>query len=183
MDYNPESAPWIWVDLEMTGLDVETCTILQIATVITDPQINELASLDLVVWQSEATLEQMAPYVRDMHTHNGLLERVRRSSDSLRDAEAKTLALVSQHVPYRTAHLAGSSVWMDRRFLHRHMPHLEDYLHHRQVDVSTLKVVCRAWYGSRGLAPERESSHTALDDIRRSIEELRYYRDTCFAAP
>lgn len=171
---------WVWVDLEMTGLDPETCVILQIATVITDPDLNELAHLDLVVWQPSSALESMSPFVRKMHTENGLLERVQKSQTSLAEAEQKTLELVSSHVPFRKGILAGNSVWQDRRFLLRYMPHLEHYLHYRQIDVSTIKVLAGQWFGPAGLPPAKASTHTALEDIRASIEELRHYRAHLF---
>lgn len=168
---------WVWMDLEMTGLDDRTCTILQIATIVTDGQLQELGTLDLVIWQPESALETMSPFVRRMHTDNGLLERVRASTISLAEAEQKTLELVTGLVPFRKGILAGNSIWQDRRFLLRYMPHLENYLHYRQIDVSTLKVLVNEWYGSRGMPPAKVSSHTALEDIRASIEELRHYKE------
>lgn len=167
---------WVWVDLEMTGLDDKTCCILQIAVILTDEHFNEIAQTDIVVWQPESQLESMSPFVRKMHTDNGLLERVRASTTSNAEAEQKVLELLTAHVPYRKGILAGNSVWQDRRFLIRHMPLLEQYLHYRQIDVSTLKVVANAWYGSKGLPAAKASTHTALEDIRASIEELKHYR-------
>lgn len=171
---------WVWMDLEMTGLDDKTCTILQIATIITDGHFKELGSLDLPIWQPESALETMSPFVRRMHTENGLLDRVRASPDSMADAEQKTFELISAHVPFRKGILAGNSIWQDRRFLLRHMPHLENYLHYRQIDVSTIKVLVNEWYGAKGLPASKPSRHTALEDIRASIEELQHYRATCF---
>jgi oligoribonuclease len=170
---------WVWMDLEMTGLDDKTCTIIQIATIITDAQLNELGSLDVVVWQPESALETMGPFVRNMHTENGLLDRVRASDTTLEEAEQKTLALIAEHVPFKKGQLAGNSIWQDRRFLLRYMPLLESYLHYRQIDVSTLKVLCSAWFGNKGLPPPKQSAHTALEDIRASIEELKFYREHC----
>ena len=167
---------WVWADLEMTGLDDRTCCILQIAVIITDERFQELASTDIVVWQPESQLESMSPFVRKMHTDNGLLERVRASTTSNAEAEQKVLELLTAHVPYRKGILAGNSVWQDRRFLIRHMPLLEQYLHYRQIDVSTLKVLANAWYGTKGLPPAKASTHTALEDIRASIEELKHYQ-------
>lgn len=168
---------WVWVDLEMTGLDDKTCCILQIATIITDERFNELASSDIVVWQPESHLETMSPFVRKMHTDNGLLDRVRASTTSKAEAEQQVMELLTTHVPYRKGILAGNSIWQDRRFLIRYMPLLEQFLHYRQIDVSTLKVLASAWYGSKGLPPTKASSHTALEDIRASIEELKHYRE------
>jgi len=178
-----ETTRWIWMDLEMTGLDVERCVILQIATVITDASLREVESLDIVVQQPEEAFEQMIPFVRQMHTKNGLLERVRASRRSLAEAEARTLQLISRYVRQDEGILVGNSIWMDRLFLRRHMPRLETYLHHRQIDVSSLKVLCQTWYGERGTAPDKESQHTALEDVRDSIAELRFYRERCFRQP
>ena len=123
----------------------------------------------------------MSPFVRKMHTDNGLLARVRASELSLADVEQKTMELVTTHVGYRKGVLAGNSIWQDRRFLLRHMPHFEQILHYRQIDVSTVKVLARQWYGAKGEAPGKASTHTALEDIRASIAELKWYRDHCFS--
>lgn len=172
----PEQERWVWVDLEMTGLDPEHDVIVQIATVVTDGDLNELANLDIVVWQPDSVLERMGPFVRKMHTDNGLLERIRKSDTDLMRAEQKTLEMVSAHVGYRKGILAGNSVWQDRRFITRYMPSFEGYLFYRQIDVSSLKVLFSAWYADKGVAPKTPSSHTALEDIRQSIAELRWYR-------
>lgn len=168
---------WVWMDLEMTGLDDKTCTIIQIATIITDKHLTELAQRDIVVWQPDSVLETMAPVVRKMHTGNGLLERIRKSDTSLEEAESAVLAMLAEHVPYRRGVLAGNSIWQDRRFLLRYMPLLEKYLHYRMIDVSALKVLCTAWYGAAGTPPKKKATHDALDDIRDSISELKFYRD------
>jgi len=175
-----DEARWVWLDLEMTGLDDKTCVILQMAIIITDGALNELAMLDQTIWQPDSVLETMTPFVRKMHTDNGLLARVRASDTSLADAEQKVLELLTTHVGYRKGVLAGNSIWQDRRFLLRHMTHLEAFLHYRQIDVSTIKVLSRQWYGGKGEAPSKASSHTALEDIRASIAELKWYRDHCF---
>lgn len=171
---------WVWMDLEMTGLDDKTCTILQIATVVTDSDLNELASLDIPIWQPDSALESMSPFVRKMHTENGLLERVRRSEVSMAEAESRTLDMLVREVPFQKGILAGNSIWQDRRFLLRYMPHIEHYLHYRQIDVSTLKVLVGSWSAQKGLPPKKASTHTALEDIRASIEELRFYREHSF---
>jgi oligoribonuclease len=170
---------WVWMDLEMTGLDPQDDVIIQIATVITDSTFEEKASLDLVVWQPDSVLERMGPFVRKMHTDNGLLERVRRSDLDLRGAEQKTLEMITAHCGYRRGILAGNSIYQDRRFLTRYMPSLESYLHYRQIDVSSFKVCFQAWHGDKGAAPKTQSSHTALEDIRQSIAELRWYQQHC----
>ena len=171
---------WVWMDLEMTGLDDKTCTIIQIATIVTDADLNEIEALDLVIWQPESVLETMVPFVRNMHTENGLLDRVRASPHAMEDAEAKTLEMVQRHVPFRKGFLAGNTIWQDRRFLIRYMPLLERYLHYRMIDVSTVKILSSTWLGAEGMPPQKKSSHTALEDIRDSIEELRFYRKVCF---
>jgi oligoribonuclease len=173
-------ARWVWMDLEMTGLDDKTCTIIEMATIVTDGALNELACLELCVWQPDSALETMSPYVRRMHTDNGLLDRVRKSEISLAEAEQKTLEMLTTHVGYRKGILAGNSIWQDRRFLLRYMPHLEAYLHYRQIDVSTVKVLGKQWYGQKAEPPQKPSTHTALGDIRASIAELKFYKDKLF---
>lgn len=175
-----DDARWVWLDLEMTGLDDKTCVILQMAVIITDGSFNEVAMLEQTIWQPESALETMTPFVRQMHTDNGLLAKVRASQTSQADAESKALALLAEHVPYKKGILAGNSIWQDRRFLLRHMPSFEQFLHYRQIDVSTVKILARQWYGGKGDAPGKPSSHTALEDIRASIAELKWYRDKCF---
>ncbi len=170
----------VWMDLEMTGLDDKTCHIIEMAMIVTDGELNEIAMLEQCIWQPESILESMSPFVRKMHTDNGLLSRVRSSQVALADAEQKAMEFLLRHVPYRKGILAGNSVWQDRRFLLRYMPSLEGALHYRQVDVSTVKVLSKEWYGARGEAPAKESKHTAADDIRASIQELRWYREHVF---
>ena len=180
MSKNDLDLPMVWMDLEMTGLDDQTCTIVQIATIITDSSLNELAHKDIVVWQPESSLESMVPIVRKMHTDNGLLDRIRASDTSLDQAESATLSMVQEHVPYRRGILAGNTIWQDRRFLIRYMPLLEKFLHYRMVDVSSIKLLAGAWYKHKKDAPAKRSSHTALEDIRQSIEELKHYREHVF---
>lgn len=168
---------WVWMDLEMTGLDDKTCTILQVATIITDENLVEVAQDDIVIWHPESVLDTMSPFVRNMHTENGLLDRVRKSQVSLDEAQQKTVALIAEHVPYRKGILCGNSIWQDRRFLLRYMPVLEQFLHYRMLDVSSLKVIGTAWFGDEGRAPNKKATHDALDDIRESIAELKFYRD------
>ncbi len=176
-----DDARFVWCDLEMTGLDDKTCSIIEMAIIITDSSLKELAMMQQTIWQPDSVLESMTPFVRQMHTDNGLLAQVRASKTSQAEAEQAAVALVLQHAPYKKGVLAGNSIWQDRRFLLRHMPHLEDVLHYRQIDVSTIKVLSRAWYGGKGDAPGKPSSHTALDDIRASIAELGWYRDHLFS--
>lgn len=171
---------WVWLDLEMTGLDENACVILQVAMVITDPNLRVLAEIDLPVWQPESSLSSMIPIVRSMHTKNGLLDRVRTSEFSVEQAQYELMTILTQHVGYKRGILAGNSIYVDRRFLQRFMPGFESYLHYRQIDVSSLKLLAQAWYGARGKAPKKPSSHTALLDIKESIEELNFYRQNIF---
>lgn len=173
-------ARYVWLDLEMTGLDDKTCTIIEMAMIITDGELKELVTVEQCIWQPESALETMSPFVRKMHTDNGLLDKVRASTTSLAEAEQRTIEALLQHVPYRKGVLAGNSIWQDRRFLMRHMANFESLLHYRQIDVSTIKVLSKEWYGAKGEAPGKPSMHTALDDIRASINELRWYRDHLF---
>lgn len=175
-----DDARWVWCDLEMTGLDDKTCVIVQMAIIITDGALNEIAMLEQTIWQPESALETMIPFVRKMHTDNGLLARIRASELGHAEAEQNACEFVLQHVPYKKGILAGNSIWQDRRFLLRHMPNFESLLHYRQIDVSTVKILARQWYGGKGEAPGKASTHTALEDIRASIGELKWYRDHCF---
>jgi oligoribonuclease len=172
---------WVWLDLEMTGLDDAQCVILQAAMIITDINCKILAEIDIPIWQPESALSSMIPIVRSMHTKNGLLERVRSSDFSLAQAEVELLKILSTHVSYKKGILAGNSMYVDRRFLQRFMPTFEGYLHYQQIDVSSIKLLSQAWFGTKGRAPKRVSSHTALEDIKDSIEELKFYREYIFA--
>ncbi|MDA0713610.1 MAG: oligoribonuclease [bacterium] len=169
---------WVWIDLEMTGLDENNCVILQAAMVITDGALNEIASTDIVIWQPEAALLDMVPIVKSMHTKNGLLRQVRASSTSLLEAENQLMSMLSEHVAFGKGILAGNSIYMDRRFLHKYMPGIDSYLNYRQIDVSSIKLVCFEWFKQK--APKKPSTHTALEDIRESIAELKYFKDNCF---
>lgn len=175
-----EAPTLVWVDLEMTGLDVDSCGIIEMAVVVTGKDLEPRAELERVVWQPDEVLDRMSPFVREMHTKNGLLDKVRASKTSLADVENEALALVSAHCKFREGILAGNSIHVDRRFLARHMPAFERFLHYRQVDVSTLKVLARAWYPGRAAFEKDGKEHTALADIRESIAELRHYRKAVF---
>ncbi|MCB9508061.1 MAG: oligoribonuclease [Myxococcales bacterium] len=167
----------VWLDLEMTGLDPDRERIIEIATVITDAQLNIVKEgPDLVVHQPDAILDGMDEWNRTHHGGSGLTERVRRSRVSESEAEDQTLSFVSRYIGgARKAPLAGNSIHQDRRFLERYMPRLNDYLHYRNIDVSTVKELAKRWYPDvRPYA--KENSHRALEDIRESIAELRYYR-------
>lgn len=168
----------IWIDLEMTGLDTGNDRIIEIATVITDGQLNVLAEGPvLAIHQRDEILNAMDNWNTTQHGASGLLERVRRSTVDEAEAERQTLDFLRQWVPPNTSPMCGNSICQDRRFLHRCMPELERYFHYRHIDVSTLKELASRW------APEilsgftKQSSHLALDDIKDSIAELRYYRE------
>jgi oligoribonuclease len=174
------------MDLEMTGLDPARHVILEIATLVTD---DELAVVeegpDLVVSAPEEALAAMEEPVRSMHAKSGLRAAVDGSSLTLEEAGARTLDFISSHVPQPgTAPLCGNSIGTDRRFLAAYLPAIENYLHYRSIDVSTVKELCRRWYPAAfAAAPEKASGHRALDDIRESVAELAYYRSAIFRAP
>lgn len=165
--------------MEMSGLDPERDRILEIATLVTDAELQVVAEgPELVVHQPEEVLAGMDAWNREHHGASGLIDRVRASSVTLAEAESRTLAFLQAHVPERGCPLAGNSVHQDRRFLSRWMPAVEGWLHYRIVDVSTLKELARRW-APRVVeaAPAKAGRHRALEDIRESIEELRWYRD------
>lgn len=172
----------VWVDLEMTGLDEDRCAIVEIATIVTEPDLAVVAEGPcLVIHQPEDVLAKMSDFVRDLHTRSGLLDRIRASTLSLAEAESQTRAFLEAHCDQGTAVLCGNSIWKDRAFLQRHMPALLAFLHYRLVDVSSIKELVRRWYPS-DLVPKKREVHRALDDIRESIEELRWYRARVFRA-
>jgi oligoribonuclease len=169
--------PLIWLDMEMTGLDPSRCVPLQVAIVLTDPELRELDAMELAIWQPEDALMQMEPFVRRMHTDNGLLERVRASETSVAQAERAMMQLVTRRCPFGTGVLAGNSIHTDRRFLQVYFPAFDRYLHYRMVDVSSLKELALRWYGRDALFTKHLQLHTALEDVRESIDELRHYRE------
>lgn len=167
----------IWIDLEMTGLDPDTDRIIEIATVVTDKELNELAEGPVIaIHQPESVLSRMDDWNQRTHGESGLLDRVRESRATTAEAERRTLDFLREHVPEGTSPMCGNSICQDRRFLHRLMPDLERYFHYRHLDVSTLKELARRWAPGVAAGVTKESRHLALDDIRDSIEELRYYR-------
>jgi oligoribonuclease len=173
----------IWLDLEMTGLDPARDAIIEIGVVVTElDRLDDLEVFEAHIWQPESQLEAMTPFVREMHTSSGLLERVRRSRTSLLDAERAALQVIARWCGPGQGILAGNSIWQDRRFLAAYMPTLEGYLHFRQVDVTSLKILCRAWLGERGVFPKTKA-HTALEDVRASMAELAFYRERLVSAP
>jgi oligoribonuclease len=172
------------MDLEMTGLDPARHTIVEIATLVTDDELTVVAEgPDLVVTATDAQLAAMEPVVREMHTRSGLLEAIAASTLSLEEAGRQTLAFIRSHVPEpRSVPLCGNSIGTDRRFLAAQLPDIEEWLHYRSVDVSTVKELCRRWYpDALAGAPGKSTTHRALDDIRESVAELAYYRARIFA--
>lgn len=165
----------IWIDLEMTGLDLEQDVIIEIATIITDQQLNIIQEgPNLTLHQPEAVLSQMDEWNTRQHHQSGLADQVRASCLSEEGAEHITLEFIKKYVPAAVSPMCGNSICQDRRFLWRYMPELEKYFHYRNLDVSTVKELARRW--APHLAYQKESSHRALDDIRQSIAELQYYR-------
>jgi len=174
-------ANMVWMDLEMTGLDPDRDLILEIATIITDDALREVAvGPELAIAAPGAQLDAMDEWNQAQHAASGLLERVRRSPHSMADAERLTLAFVKQRVEARVAPLCGNSIWQDRRFLARHMPALERHLHYRNIDVSSIKELARRWRPDLTEGRAKRNEHRALADIRESIAELAYYRERFF---
>ncbi|MFM7829125.1 MAG: oligoribonuclease [Actinomycetota bacterium] len=171
------------MDLEMTGLDPATEVIVEIATLITDDDLNVVAEgPDLVINQPESVLAAMQPVVVEMHTTSGLLAAIRASQVTLEQAGKETFDFIKQHVTEaRTIPLCGNSIGTDRRFLAKYLPEIENYLHYRSVDVSTIKELVKRWYpGVEITRPTKSGAHRALDDVRESIRELKFYRENVF---
>ncbi|MCC8368155.1 oligoribonuclease [Xenorhabdus sp. PB61.4] len=168
----------IWIDLEMTGLDPERDRIIEIATIVTDSELNILAEGPVIaVHQSDEQLALMDEWNVKTHTGSGLVERVKQSSFSESDAEKATIAFLEQWIPAGKSPICGNSIGQDRRFLFRYMPELEKYFHYRYLDVSTLKELARRWKPEMLAGLSKKNTHQALDDIRESIAELVYYRE------
>jgi oligoribonuclease len=176
----------VWIDCEMTGLDLRNDALIEIAVLVTDGELAVLGEgVDIVIHADDAALANMPDVVRDMHAHSGLTDEVRRSVMTIAEAQERVLAYVRSHVPDpRTAPLAGNSIATDRGFIARDMPELDAHLHYRMVDVSSIKELCRRWFPRVFYAkPEKGLAHRALADIHESIRELAYYRRTLFVAP
>jgi oligoribonuclease len=179
MEQNPDHL--VWMDLEMSGLDPDHNTILEIATIVTDAELRIVAEgPTLAIHQSAAVLDGMDDWNREHHAASGLTERVRGSTLSMADAEQQSLDFIRRFCPERSSPLCGNSIHQDRRFLVRYMPRLDAYLHYRNIDVSTVKELVRRWYPNGPPPPEKKHAHLALDDIRESIAELRFYRQHVF---
>lgn len=172
-----DSQHLIWIDLEMTGLNPNTDLIIEIATIVTDKNLNILAQGPvLAIHQSEAALAAMDDWNQQHHGQSGLIERVRHSEINDAEAERQTIEFLKKWVPENTSPMCGNSIGQDRRFLYRYMPKLEAYFHYRNIDVSTLKELVARWAPEIKNGFNKVSAHQALDDIKESIEELNYYR-------
>lgn len=167
----------VWIDLEMTGLDPRTDTILEIATLVTDGELNLIAEgPEIAIRQPLERLQAMDDWNRNTHSASGLWQRALDSTYDLAAAEAETLAFLQRYVKPGTSPLCGNTVYQDRRFIGPYMPQLDAFLHYRLLDVSTLKILAKRWAPSIAAGMSKSAAHTALADIRESVEELRYYR-------
>jgi oligoribonuclease len=176
----------VWLDMEMTGLDPERERIIEVATILTDGQLTEIAvGPELVIHQSDEILAAMDDWNKKHHGGSGLVDRVKTSTVTEADAEAQTIAFINAHVSHKERPvLAGNSIHQDRRFITRYMPALDKRLHYRMVDVSTIKELGRRWFPEiTAKLPAKKEGHRALDDIRESIDELRWYKQHLFVQP
>ena len=181
MTQSQNKAHLVWLDLEMTGLNPNEHTIVEIATIITDSHLNILEEGPvLAIHQDKTTLDNMEKWSRNTHTKSGLFKRIEESNISMEEAEVQTLQFVRRYCSEKKAPLCGNSIGHDRRFLERYMPTFFDYLHYRNIDVSTIKELVKRWYLKGPPAPTKAGSHLALNDIRESITELQFYRDQYF---
>ncbi|MDO4717934.1 MAG: oligoribonuclease [Propionibacteriaceae bacterium] len=172
----------VWIDCEMTGLDLASDALIEVACLVTDAELNVLGEgVDILITPTDAQLEAMSDYVREMHTASGLLDALS-GGVTLADASAQVLDYIREHVPVaRRAPLAGNTIGTDRAFLARDLPEVESWVHYRNVDVSTIKELSRRWFPRAFYnAPAKQGNHRALADIQESIEELRYYREAVF---
>jgi len=177
---NAEQSHLPWMDIEMSGLDPEVNTILEIATVITDRNLEIISEGPVIaIYQPAEVLDSMDDWNKEHHGETGLIERVRQSSFHMRDAELMTLNFIKKHIPPDKSPLCGNSIWQDRRFLIKYMPELEKHFHYRNIDVSSIKELYTRWYPNLPHF-EKENTHTALKDIHESIAELEYYRSKIF---
>lgn len=178
---NDKPSNLIWIDLEMTGLDPLNDQIIEIATIVTDGNLNIIAEgPNLAIHHSDEILNKMDDWNTKHHTQSGLVDRIRKTTLTVAEAETKTLAFLKQHVGSRASPMCGNTVCQDRRFLAKWMPTLEAYFHYRHLDVSTVKELARRWAPEIFKGLSKDSKHMALEDIRESIEELQYYRDRFF---
>lgn len=176
MEKHPENL--IWIDLEMTGLDRENDMIIEIATIVTDPQLNEIIEgPSLVIHQSDEIMGGMDEWCTTQHGKSGLTQRVKESKLSESDAEKLTIEFLEKYVPANTSPMCGNSIGQDRAFILRCMPELGEFFHYRNLDVSTLKELARRWAPDVYKGHNKESNHLAMDDVKDSIAELKYYRE------
>ncbi len=177
----PSSDNLIWIDMEMTGLDPEKERIIEVATVVTDSQLNIIAEGPVfAVHQADELLHKMDSWNTKQHNASGLVARVKASKVSEAEAEAATIEFLKKYVPAGRSPMCGNTIYQDRRFLKRYMPELDKYFHYRLLDVSTLKELALRWAPRVYSGVQKEAKHLALDDILESIEELKYYRDNLF---
>lgn len=168
----------IWVDMEMTGLEPDRDMVIEIATIVTDTHLNTLAEGPVIaLHQSDDTLNGMDEWNTTHHNRSGLVARVQSSTENEQTATDKTIAFLKEWVPAGASPMCGNTICQDRRFMARHMPQLEVFFHYRNLDVSTLKILMQRWRPELGSGIRKTAAHLALDDIRESIEEMRYYRD------
>ncbi|GMT14289.1 hypothetical protein PFISCL1PPCAC_5586, partial [Pristionchus fissidentatus] len=179
---NPMSHRIVWMDCEMTGLEVETQTLVEIAVIVTDAQLNIVAEgPDIVIHQDDETLSKMNDWCKETFAKNGLTQRIRDSTVNMKEAEDKVLEFLKTHVMKGKSPLAGNTIYMDRLFIRKYMPRIDEFLHYRLIDVSTIKELSYRWYPSAvASAPAKAMTHRALDDIRESIDELKHYRKNIF---
>jgi oligoribonuclease len=173
-----------WIDLEMTGLDPEENVIVEIATLITDDELEIIAEgPNLVIHASDAELGKMDPFVLDMHTKSGLLPEIKASTIKIKEAGDLTLSFLKEHIQEeKTVPLCGNSIGTDRRFLAEYLPEIENFLHYRSVDVSSVKELAKRWFPEKLVdAPKKNGGHRAMEDIKASVEELKFYRSKLFS--
>jgi oligoribonuclease len=172
----------VWMDLEMTGLDPDKDVIIELATLITDIELNIIAEgPEIVINRPNDLFSSMDAWNQEHHTKSGLWRKVVTSLVSQDDAEQRTLEFLKQHIGPKESPLCGNSIWQDRRFIAKHMKQLDDFLHYRLIDVSTVKLLGKIWFPSKlNILIEKKSTHRAMDDIRESIEELKQYRSLVF---
>lgn len=175
------SSNLVWIDLEMTGLDPDNDYIIEIATIVTDADLNIIAEgPTMAIHQPDSALDAMDEWCTNQHGKSGLTQRVKDSTINEREAEQRTIEFLLEHVDKGASPICGNSIGQDRRFLYRHMPELESFFHYRNLDVSTIKEIARRWRPEVLDGVQKKGSHLALDDIRDSIEELRHYREVFF---
>ena len=174
----PNEMNLVWIDMEMTGLEPDNDRVIEIAAIVTDAELNILAEGPVfAIHQSDAVLDKMDAWNKGTHGRSGLIEKVRASTVTQEQASAQMISFLRQYVPAGKSPMCGNSICQDRRFMARHMPQLEQFFHYRNVDVSTIKELCRRWKPELISGFKKHQMHTALADILESVEELRYYRE------